>query len=143
VSRGTALRPGPWFLAFGLVTGLLVVVPELADPVVLRGWALLAALAAAAGMLRLAGWGARSVRPGPSHDDPVVAPRPGPGRSVLAGLAVVLPPTERRAWRAEVAAVLAYTGDRAERRRQVVGFALALPATAACCWRLRLARRAR
>lgn len=151
--RAQVLRPGPWFTAFGLLTGLLVLVPQLADPVLTRGWALLAALAVGSGLLRTVdAVGARRVRSGarrPSHDDPVAATLParpeptrsGPAGRVLRRLAVVLPPGERPLWRAELAAVLAYTEGATEKRRQAFGFALALPATALCCWRLRAGRR--
>jgi hypothetical protein len=122
VIRGPVVHPALWGGLFVLLTALLVLVPQLTDPLLVRSWALLAALAAASVLVR---------------------PLSGPDRArrALAALAVVLPPAERRAWRAEVAAVLAHADDPAERRRQALGFALALPATAACCWRLAAGRR--
>jgi hypothetical protein len=121
VTRSTSVRPRLWLGLFGLVTVLLLVAPRLAAPVVTRGWALLAALAVASVLLA-------AVR-GEDAD-----------RRILAPLGAVLPPRDRAAWRAEVAAVLAYAEEPAERRRQALGFALALPATALCCWRLRWPR---
>jgi hypothetical protein len=98
---------------------VLAVAPRLATPALTRGWALLAALAVASVLL--------------------AAVRARSGEEILCRFGVVLPPGERTIWRAEVAAVLAYAEDPAERRRQALGFALALPATAVCCWRLRRA----
>ena len=117
MTPSASVRPGLWGELFGLVTVALIVAPRLAPPVVTRAWALLGALAVASALLA-------AIR-APERD-----------RRTLARLAVVLPPGERSAWRAEVAAVLAYAEDPGERRRQAWGFALALPATAVCCWRL-------
>lgn len=56
------------------------------------------------------------------------------GRSWATIAAGVLPASERPAWRAEVRAVLHATPDGRERRRQVRGFLLGLPACAVTAW---------
>jgi hypothetical protein len=120
VTRSPAVHPALWGGLFGVLTAALLLAPQLAAPAVTRGWAALAALTLASALLSL-------VRPG--------------DRPVLDRLAVLLPPGHRTAWRAEAAAVLAACEDPVERRRQWLGFVAALPTTAVCCWRLRLARR--
>lgn len=66
------------------------------------------------------------------------------GREVLRRWAPIasglLPAAERAPWRAEVRAVLAAAQDGRERRRQLRGFALGLPACAVTSWRLALRR---
>jgi len=63
----------------------------------------------------------------------------GPSWSAIASS--ILPAAERASWRAELGAVLHAAPDRRERRRQLRGFVLGLPACAATGWYLTLAAR--
>ncbi len=61
--------------------------------------------------------------------------------AVLLPSAVLLPAADRESWRAEVRAVLHAAGGGPERRHQVRGFLIGLPACAVTCWSLALRRR--
>ncbi len=120
----SAARPRFWLVPFALLTAVLLVAPRMTDPAPARVWAALAALVAASTLLR----GVATLR-GPDRD-----------RRALARLGVLLPPRAREEWRAEMASVLHHVGTGPARRREAVGYLLALPGTVVCCWRLHRSR---
>ncbi|WP_433798955.1 hypothetical protein [Actinomycetospora sp. CA-084318] len=116
----SAARPRLWLAPFVLVTVALVLAPRVTDPALARAWGVLASFLVASALLTL-GTALRA-----PHLD----------RRALARLGGLLPPGAREDWRAEMAAVLDAVGDGPGRRREVLGYLVALPATLVCCWRL-------
>ncbi|GAA4825650.1 hypothetical protein GCM10023201_10120 [Actinomycetospora corticicola] len=120
----SAVRPRFWLVPFVLLTAVLLLAPRVTDPAPARVWAALAALVAASTLLR----GVAALR-APDRD-----------RRALALLGVLLPPGAREDWRAEMATVFHHVGAGPARRREALGYLLALPGTVVCCWRLHRSR---